>query len=320
MTFAARMWQRYEGPTWCVALAIYASWTALVLLHARLPWWLIAAIGAPLVAWHGSLQHETIHALRRVPRRLRTLVAAPPLGVFFPYAVYRRSHLRHHRNDQLTLPQIDPESFYHAPERWRTYPLALRLAYGANQTLIGRLTIGAALHVGAGIVHGVRALLDGDARARRDALVHAALLAALAFFVTGVARMPWWEYLALVAYPGTSLGMLRSFSEHRWAPQPGQRTAIVENRFPFGLLFLNNNYHAVHHDDPTLPWYRIPAVWRARRSEFLSRSGSFHFSGYRTIAQRWLLRPVFDPIAISDLPRTGTSSHRKDDPMTTIAR
>jgi len=299
MTLAARVWQRYEGPTWCVALAIYAGWAMLILAHARLPWWLIAALGAPLVAWHGSLQHETIHGLARVPRALRTLVASPPLGVFFPYSVYRRSHLRHHRNEQLTLPHADPESFYHAPERWRAYPPALRLVYGINQTLLGRLTLGAALRVGGAFAGGVRAVAAGDPRARRDALVHAAWLGALAAFVTGIARMPWWEYVALVAYPGTSLGMLRSFYEHRWTADHAQRTAIIENRFPFGVLFLNNNYHAVHHDDPALPWYRIPAVWRARKSAFLARSGGFHFTGYRTIARRWLLRPVFDPVAIS---------------------
>jgi fatty acid desaturase len=292
-------WERYEGPTWCIAVAVYGGWLTLLSIHTALPWWAVLVLGATLVAWHGSLQHETIHGMRRVPRIVRLLIATPPLGVFFPYAVYRRSHIRHHRAATLTIPYADPESFYHTAQDWQRYPLILRIAYRANQTLLGRLIAGPALQVGAAASGGVRALRRGDAETLRETFTHALMLGALFLIVAGVARMPAWEYLILIAYPGMSLGMLRSFFEHRWADDSAHRTAVVENRFPFGLLFLNNNYHVVHHDDPALPWYRIPAVWQRRRAELLARSDGFYERGYGAIVRRWLVRPLGHPVRVT---------------------
>jgi hypothetical protein len=48
-------------------------------------------------------------------------------------------------------------------------------------------------------------------------------------------------------YPALVLGMMRSFTEHRWGERASERTAIVESNWVFGLLFLWNNLHAVHH-------------------------------------------------------------------------
>ena len=135
-----------------------------------------------------------------------------------------------------------------------------------------------------------------DRRPLRDWPVHVALVAGLLGWVTIVAEMPWWQYLALVAYPGASLGMLRSCYEHQWNADATHRTNVVENRFPFGLLFLNNNYHIVHHAAPTLPWYRIPAAWDEQREMFLGQNGDRALSGYGELARRWFIRPVFDPV------------------------
>jgi len=83
-------WRRYEGPTWILALVIYGSWMALTSFHALIPWWIMIPVGAYLVAWQFSLQHETIHAMRFVPRWLRYAIAFPPLGLWFPYPIYNR--------------------------------------------------------------------------------------------------------------------------------------------------------------------------------------------------------------------------------------
>ncbi len=129
-----QLWHRYEGPTWLVALAVYGGWLALLLTHGSLAWWVIVPAGAWLIAWHGSLQHETIDALTHVPRWLRTLIAYPPLGVFFPFGTYEREHRMHH----LAGPHVaetawDPETFYLDSERWERYPRAVRAIYRANQ-------------------------------------------------------------------------------------------------------------------------------------------------------------------------------------------
>ena len=40
----------------------------------------------------------------------------PPLALWIPYESYRISHLMHHRDDRLTDPLDDPESYYWMPD------------------------------------------------------------------------------------------------------------------------------------------------------------------------------------------------------------
>jgi fatty acid desaturase len=106
-----------------------------------------------------------------------------------------------------------------------------------------------------------------------------------------------------MVYPGFSLGLLRAFIEHRWGVEPEERVASVESNWVFGLLFLWNNLHIVHHLDPPLPWYEIPRAWRKDRARYLGLNGSYLFKGYGEIARRWLVRPVFTPIHPAAPPR-----------------
>src|SRR5690242_3005967 len=89
---ALPLWRRIELPTWMVAAAIYIGWGLVTWWHARVPGWALAAIGGYLVAWHGSLQHEILHGHPTRIRWLNTLLALPPLGLWFPYPTYRESH------------------------------------------------------------------------------------------------------------------------------------------------------------------------------------------------------------------------------------
>ncbi len=65
---------------------------------------------------------------------------------------------------------------------------------------------------------------------------------------------------------------------------PGERTAITESNLFWSLLFLNNNLHAVHHVFPKMPWWQIPAYWRAHREQILAHNGNLYFRGYGEIA------------------------------------
>jgi fatty acid desaturase len=224
-------------------------------------------------------------------------IAAVPLGVFFPYATYRREHRRHHRASRLTDPNVDPESFYHDPQRWHRYSPVLRAILRWNQSLLGRLLLGPAIQIAGAVISDLVRVTQGDRRPLREWTIHIALVTALLAWVTIVMAMPWWEYIVLIAYPGASLSMLRSFYEHTWSADAAHRTTVVENRFPFGLLFLNNNYHVVHHAAPALPWYRIPAVWNEHRDVFLQENGARCFSGYGVLARRWLIRSAFEPVS-----------------------
>src|SRR5260370_8058983 len=53
-------WYRWELPTWCVAAAVYSGFLLATWNFQALPLWLAAPLVSLLLAWHGSLQHETI--------------------------------------------------------------------------------------------------------------------------------------------------------------------------------------------------------------------------------------------------------------------
>jgi fatty acid desaturase len=56
--------------------------------------------------------------------------------------------------------------------------------------------------------------------------------------------------------------------------------------------------HVVHHEQPALPWYALPAAWRqlqADRGDAAARTaGMIYAGGYREVIRRYLLRPVID--------------------------
>jgi len=111
-----------------------------------------------------------------------------------------------------------------------------------------------------------------------------------------ICGIPIAAYIALFAYPGLSLAMVRSYAEHRPAAEPAHRIAVVEAGRVMRLLFLNNNYHLPHHDRPGLAWYDLPAYYRANRGAFLERNAGYLFAGYGEQVRRFLLRPKDEPV------------------------
>ncbi|TCP35077.1 fatty acid desaturase [Sphingomonas sp. BK235] len=272
-----------EWPTVALAATIYLGWITLTAAQAWLPTPVVVVAGAWLVAWHGSLQHETIHGHPTRFPRINALIGAVPLSLWLPYAIYHDSHLTHHRSAHVTHPDHDPESKY-----IRGAAGAARLAAAAQSTLLGRLILGPPL--------AVLALASGEwRRARRAPLLllrdwvpHLAGVAVIAAWLelTGLGV---WRYLLLVVYPATALTLLRSFAEHR-ADLPGpSRAATVERGGLLGLLYLNNHLHTAHHDRPDLAWYRLPAHQRADRARLIAQAGAVHAS-YGAIVRRYALR------------------------------
>ena len=286
----------YEGPTWLVGIAIYVGWFALILNHAVLPWPVIVVAGSILVAWHSSLVHESVHNINTAPRWMKMILVLPPVSVWYPYTYYARAHTIHHRENHLTDPERDPESFYFTETRWQRMSPLLRSVFMFNQTFAGRMTVGPLI----AIVHLVsdlgKKLAQGDQRTIRGLILHGVSLAVLFWFVVGVAGMNWWMYIACIAYPGLALSLVRSFCEHGAARDPDHRTAIVESGMFFNLLFLYNNLHVVHHLDPKMRWYDIPRYYREHREELLQRNGGFFFGGYGEMIRKTLFKPAFSPI------------------------
>lgn len=253
-------------------------------------------MGAMLIAWHGSLQHETIHGHPSRWRWLNTALGWPPLGLWLPYAIYRQTHLLHHNNRQLTEPDADPESFYLTAESWARMGPVRRALHMANRTLLGRLAIGPALVIGGFLGGEFRRFRQGDFRHAGIWARHGIGVGAVLFWVVVVCDIPAWLYAVGFCYPGLSLTLLRSFAEHRAAPDPSARTAVVHTVPLFGLLFLNNNLHVAHHARPALPWYRLPAFNQRIGGDRQAERGAGLYAGYGALARRYMLRPIDHPV------------------------
>jgi fatty acid desaturase len=291
-----KAFRQIDGPTWIVALVIYAAWGALIWYNAVLPWWFMMPVGAYLLAWHFSLQHEAIHSFRGVPAWLRFALVFPPIGLWFPFPLYRKSHTTHHRDIHLTVPGVDTESYYVLQADWQRMSSSMRAMLTFNQTLVGRLLIGPALRLWILISKESKRVAQGDYSHLPHWAVHAIAVALLFWFISGVCHFPWWQYCLLIAYPGMSLSLLRAFYEHRAAEDSQQRTAAVESNVLFGLLYLYNNLHVVHHLKPTMPWYDIPRYYRENRESLLELNGQYVYRGYAVFVRRYLFTPVFSPV------------------------
>ena len=252
--------------------------------------------GGWLTAWHGSLQHEAIHGYPTRSPRLNAALVWLPVGLWMPYAIYRETHVEHHESAHLTDPAADPESFYVSAEGWARMGRLRRALHVVNQTLAGRLSIGPAVIAGRFWLAEARRLLRGDFAHARTWAEHVVGVALVFAWTAGVCEMSIAAYVALFAWPGLSLTLLRSFAEHEPAAKEDRRTVIVESGLFGSLLYLNNNLHAVHHAFPGLPWHAIPAARRAHRDRFDGPEGPRVHRGYAAIARRWLLRPRDCPI------------------------
>jgi fatty acid desaturase len=296
MSSLRQTFRRFDGPTWVVAAILYTAWFLLVWYNGVLPWWVIMPVGGYLLAWHFSLQHEAIHSFRGVPAWLRFAVVFPPLGLWFPYALYRKSHSTHHRDIHLTVPGVDTESYYVKQSDWARMGRIKRGLLTFNQTMAGRLLIGPPLRLCLLVSRETRRVRQGDYSHLPHWAIHALALALLFWFISGVCKFPWWQYCLLVAYPGLSLSLLRAFTEHRAAEDSQERTASVESNAVFGILYLYNNLHVAHHLQPTMAWYDIPKFYRENRTELLARNDEFVYEGYGQLARRYLFVPVFSPV------------------------
>lgn len=286
----------HEAPTWALILATYGGFAALTYWWTALPAALVAALGAYLVCLQAHLTHEILHGHPTRRRWLNELFAWPPLGLWIPYPIYRDSHLAHHRIGALTCPIEDPESFYHTPDRWRSMSAIQRRLLLWNQSLLGRLTIGPALMAGRFWAGEIRRILAGDRAYLGAWAIHLGLSALVLIWIVAVCGMPLWFYLAAIVYPALSLGLLRSYVEHRPGATQDERCCVVEGGPLTQLLFLNNNFHIVHHSRPGLPWHRIPAAYRADRDGWLARNGGYRYRDYWQVARRCLLRPKDGPV------------------------
>jgi len=286
----------FAWPTLAVAVAIYGGFALVTWFHTELPWWLLAGWGGYLTAWQASLQHETVHGHPFRQRWANRLMGMPGFLLWLPWGIYRDTHLRHHVDSRLTDPLEDPESFYVTPAAWARMGRLRRGWLWAQNTLAGRLLLGPLRTIPAFLAGEARLLAAGDRRRQRHWLWHLPAAGAVAVWTFWICGLPVWLYLAAFVYPGTALMLLRSFLEHQAAEAVGDRTAVVEAGPVMSLLYLNNNLHALHHAAPALPWYALPAAYRARRREILAGNGGYRYPSYLEIVATHLFAAKEPPV------------------------
>ena len=127
-------------------------------------------------------------------------------------------------------------------------------------TLAGRMFIGSWWRMGQFLrarsaVHSCVTIIS----ARKAGSIHFALCVPVVYWVTVVCGIPFWLYVVAMVVPGNAILLIRSFAEHRAFAGMRERTALIENSWVLGPLFLFNNLHSLHHAEPLLPWYRYNA-------------------------------------------------------------
>jgi fatty acid desaturase len=280
-----------DWPTIGLAAAIYSVFLVTTYFHASIPWWLLLPMGACIVGIQGSLQHEAVHGYPTRWPVVNLLIAGWALWIWLPYGTYRRLHLQHHIDEQLTDPLRDPESNYVTAAQWGKMGRFHRLLRRAMGSLAGRFLIGPIYFAVMNYVELGEALLRGDRRILTPWFWHVFAVAGILGWVIGVCHMPFWQYALFFAYPGTSMALVRSFAEHRWAHDHNHRSAIIESGPFWSMLFLNNNLHVLHHLEPGLVWWRRPARYREIREELLAANGGYLIKGYWSLMRRHLITP-----------------------------
>ena len=286
----------FEWPTWLLWSVILASWAVLVGTYGSIPTWLSTMLLIVLVAWYMSFQHELTHGHPTHNETINRLIGLLPLAIWYPFDTYKKDHLKHHDDAHLTEPGVDTESNYITPEQASTMsPVALWL-YTSQRTVLGRFFIGPAIVNVSLWTRLARSLRKGDTDELMVWSLHLPLVALLLWLLDRYTDLSVWHYCFAIAYPALGLAMLRSLYEHRPDALPAHRTVINEADMPWRLLYLNNNYHVVHHAYPGVQWYKLPALYRADKAAYRERNGEFVLPGYLYLIRHFAFKPVDNPV------------------------
>jgi fatty acid desaturase len=285
---------RVEWPTVAVAAACYLVWVAGLFLLSEVSLWLALPVLMVTLALHSSLTHEAIHGHPTRIGWINAGLVGLPLTLWVPYLRFSDQHLAHHHDEVLTDPYDDPESNYLDPAVWNRLGPVARGILGFNNTLAGRIVIGPLVGLWAFIGGDLGAIRAGDRRALQGWLLHLPPLAAV-LAIVWLSPMPFWTYL-VATWGALGLLKIRTFLEHRAHEKARGRTVVIEDRGPLAFLFLNNNFHVVHHMHPRVAWYRLPALYRARTAHFLARNDGYRYPSYAAVFRAHFLRAK-DPVA-----------------------
>lgn len=256
---------------------------------------ILAFVAATIsIALHSSLQHEALHGHPTRIALLNELLVFVPVGLLVPYRRFRDLHLAHHNDDILTDPYDDPESNFLDPTVWAGLPVWMKLVFQINNTLFGRIILGPAISMVVMLKADLRAIGRSEPGVLSAWVLHALGLIPVIWWLGNFATMPFWLYF-LAAYLGFGLLKIRTYLEHRASENPGGRTVIITDHGPLALLFLNNNFHVVHHGHPGAPWYRLRQLYDANPQEYLEQNDGYFYKNYWEVFRKHFFRAK-DPV------------------------
>lgn len=287
-----------EWPTLLVLVFCYTVWaisTTILYDFSAILGLIILTLSITL---HSSLQHETIHGHPLPSRWWSELLVFPALGLLVPYERFRDTHLKHHHDPNLTDPYEDPETNYLDPKVWSKLSPTTQRILLLNNTLLGRILLGPSISLIILISDDFKNARAGDWNITRAWILHLVGIVPVLTWVWYLGSVPLWLYI-VAAYLGFGLLKIRTYLEHRAHLQPRGRTVIVNDRGPMAFLFLNNNFHLVHHMQPEVPWYKLPKLFDANRARYLERNEGYLYKNYFEILRKYLFTrkdPVPHPL------------------------
>ncbi len=288
--------EEIEWPTLAILAATYLTWGLGTFLWGQSAVLSLVLTGVAITQF-SSLQHEALHDHPFRNPALNEALVFPALALFVPYRRFRTTHLLHHFDPALTDPYDDPESNFFRPEVWSRMSKPVQTLLTINNTLLGRIVLGPAIGTYAFLYKDILLIRSGDRKVQQAWVLNLIGLLPVLLWLHW-AGMPVLAYLA-AAYLGLALLKIRTFLEHRAHEAFRARTVIIEDRGPLALLFLNNNFHVVHHMHPAVPWYRIPALYADHKAHYQRRNEGYIYASYGDIMRRYLIRtkdPVPHPI------------------------
>ena len=284
-----------EWPTWLLIIFFYMA-CYFTLTHFEHLGSLISSILLLLfITFYMSLQHELLHGHPTRYDELNRLFGLLPFALLYPFDLYKQQHLIHHSDEHLTDPILDPESNYIFVENWQALNLLQKWQFQLNRNLLGRFLAGPFFSFISVLKQIFLDFYQLKLRAILMWIEHFILIAVLFWALKSIFHVPISLYI-IIAYFSISIALIRSFYEHRPAVNISDRTVINEAEFIFRILFLDNNYHLIHHDLPHAPWFMLKTIFKRHQQDYLIKNNGFYVRGYRTLFRLHSIKAIDSPI------------------------
>jgi len=98
-----------ELPTWIAIFLVYFFWWIILSNFYIIPFAHLFLV--IILTFHGSVQHEILHGHPTGHQGFNDLLAYPSIALWSPYFIYKSSHLKHHEDINLTIPNISERFF-----------------------------------------------------------------------------------------------------------------------------------------------------------------------------------------------------------------